>query len=145
MKEFEQIDVYIPDERGRAYMKVIYNACLHAIQDMAGKLERQEENTDAVLMLYVPDEWINIFKYYALKFYYNEEFDLLNIVLVYISLSDDISNDMPLCSVNVSGSRIMSYDCDCAAYIFMTALINHVGLTENLLKEAIMNEHQEES
>ena len=144
MKEFEQVDVFIPDDvLSKDRMKFLYNAFAAMIQDIAKQLEQNVEDPMVMMADYCPDRWYELTRYYTLKLHYDVNRDILYVVLYYINSPDgDQSNNMPLVFINVSGSKMLGYDCDCAAYILMVAYVNHLGMTANLITEKMEKEKE---
>ena len=139
MKDFEQVDVFIPDDPlSKDRMKFVYNVFVAMIQDIIKQITEDTEGELGVYMRdYVPDKWYGLASNYALKVFQNEgEEHIVYMTLCYVVNSEEQKGYLPLVSVNVfSGDMLLSYDCDCAAYIFMTGFVNHLGMVANLIKE----------
>lgn len=127
MKEFEEIDVFMPGEESKGHMKQVYNAFLQMILDLAEKIKNNEDDFGRSLMDYF-DTSIELTKNYGITAYYNEDEEILYIALLWIYRDENgEAKNRPLVFINVTADQKEGYTADEAAYILMVAYINHLG------------------
>lgn len=137
MKDFEQVDVFMPNEQSKDRMKFLYSAFLAMISDMAENIKNHKEPWHVCMMDYMPEEWINLTENYVLDMRCDDN-ENVYIVLTWVKFKDnELGQTMPLLYINAAGDKDLSFDIDCAAYILMVTFINHLGLTYNTYMEEI--------
>jgi len=139
MKEFEQVDVFIPDDiMSKGRMKFLYNAFYKMFLDIIEQIKKDDDTPLGVMMSdYVPDDWYGLTRNYAVKaLQFDEASCAAYLALCYIVDAEEDKGFIPLVMVNILyGDTKLHYDLDCAAYIMMVSYINHLGMTVNIFKD----------
>ena len=144
MRDFEEVDIFFPNEMCKSHMKTVYNIFAQMIMTLVNKLDQISDPLVECMSDYAPLEWELLTQNYYITFTYEEKHDVLYVELYFADLVDG-KHSTPLVFMNGSGNKAAGFDCDTIAYTFMTAYINHIGLMTNRFEELIEKKKQEET